>query len=115
MMPACATTVMPAASITESRPTRRWALRLGAAGPTGASRTRSAPDAATCSRAVSMAPRAGAPPRHEAKGWLEHEIRHAAETREHNRSSGIARPDARMTLRVAERLQPKPPGYAKRK
>jgi hypothetical protein len=49
---------------------------------------------------------------HEAKGWLEHEIRHAAETREHNRSSGIARPDARMTLRVAERLQPKPPGRA---
>ena len=49
---------------------------------------------------------------HEAKGWLEHEIRHAAETREHNRSSGIARPDARMTLRVAERLQPKPPGSA---
>ncbi len=49
---------------------------------------------------------------HEAKGWLEHEIRHAAETREHNRSSGIARPDARMTLRVAERLQPKRRGSA---
>jgi hypothetical protein len=30
----------------------------------------------------------------------------------HNRSSGIARPDARMTLHVAERSQPKPPGTA---
>jgi hypothetical protein len=49
---------------------------------------------------------------HEANGWLEHEIRHAAETREHNRSSGIARPDARMTLRVAERLQLKRRGSA---
>ena len=54
----------------------------------------------------------GAHSNHEAKGWLEHEIRHAAETREHNRSSGIARPDARMTLRVAERLQPKRRGSA---
>jgi hypothetical protein len=34
----------------------------------------------------------------QAKGWLEHEIRHAAETREHNRSSGIGRPAARMTF-----------------
>src|SRR6201997_2388654 len=59
LTPACATMVMPPTSITELRPTRRWALRLGAAGPTGASRTRSAPDAATCSRAGSMAPRAG--------------------------------------------------------
>jgi hypothetical protein len=27
----------------------------------------------------------------------------------HSGSSGLARPDAAMTLRVAERLQPKPP------
>jgi len=62
MMPACATTVMPAVSITASRPIPQWALRWGAPGPTGPSRTRSAPDAATRSRAGSMAPRAGAPP-----------------------------------------------------
>jgi autotransporter-associated beta strand protein len=49
-------------SITELPTTRRWALRLEAPGPTGASRTRSAPDAATSSRAGSMVPRAGAPP-----------------------------------------------------
>jgi autotransporter-associated beta strand protein len=43
------------------RPIPQWALRWGAPGPTGPSRTRSAPDAATCSRAGSTAPRAGAP------------------------------------------------------
>jgi len=48
----------------------------------------------------------------KAKGWLDTNSVMPRKVARHNRSSGIARLDARMTLHVAERSQPKPPGTA---